>query len=298
LKYNLVILKKVIILNVVNNKNSYIMNLDAIKKKLESMQKTSNGGSNNSSNVKRFKPTIGKQTIRIVPFKYNKEYPFTEMKFYYGIGSRKVIASPLNWGEKDPIAEFAKQLRGTNDKENWRLAKKLDPKTRIYAPVIVRGEESEGVQLWEFGKEIYEAFLQMAADEEVGDFTDVMSGRDIKLVTVGPESTGTAYNKTTIAPSMKTSELSEDSKLIEKWLEEQENPKDLYKPLPFDTIKQALQEWLNPEEEEEETAVEPVDEAKEEPKSNYSLSTKPAAKKSKAEAFDDLFGEDDEDAPF
>jgi hypothetical protein len=125
------------------------------------------------------------------------------MKFYYGIGSKKVIASPLNWGEKDPIAEFAKQLRGTNDKENWKLAKKLDPKVRIFAPVIVRGEESEGVQLWEFGKEIYEAFLQMAADEEVGDFTDLMTGRDIKLVTVGPDVTGTKYNKTTIAPSMK-----------------------------------------------------------------------------------------------
>jgi hypothetical protein len=278
------------------------MNLDAIKKKLESMQKTSNGGSsNNSSNVKRFKPTVGKQTVRVVPFKYNKEFPFTEMRFYYGIGSKKVIASPLNWGEKDPIAEFAKQLRGTNDKENWRLAKKLDPKTRIYAPVIVRGEESEGVQLWEFGKEIYEAFLQMAADEEVGDFSDIMSGRDIKLVTVGPESTGTAYNKTTIAPSMKTSALSEDSKLIEKWLEEQENPKDLYKPLPFDTIKQALQEWLNPEEEEEDFTPADgkleVNEVKEEPKSNYSLSTKPAAKKSKADAFDDLF-DDDEDSPF
>jgi hypothetical protein len=272
------------------------MNLDAIKKKLESMQKTSNGGSNNnSSNVKRFKPTVGKQTVRVVPFKYNKEFPFTEMRFYYGIGSKKVIASPLNWGEKDPIAEFAKQLRGTNDKENWRLAKKLDPKVRIYAPVIVRGEESEGVQLWEFGKEIYEAFLQMAADEEVGDFTDIMSGRDIKLVTVGPESTGTAYNKTSIAPSMKTSALSEDSKQIEKWLEEQENPLDLYKPLPFDTIKQALQEWLNPEEEVEEE--EAVEETVTPAKSNYSLSTKPAAKKSKSDAFDDLFDED-EDAPF
>jgi hypothetical protein len=277
------------------------MNLDAIKKKLESMQKTSNGGSNNnSSNVKRFKPTIGKQTVRVVPFKFNKEFPFTEMKFYYGIGSKKVIASPLNWGEKDPIAEFAKQLRGTNDKENWRLAKKLDPKTRIFAPVIVRGDESEGVQLWEFGKEIYEAFLQMAADEEVGDFSDIMSGRDIKLVTVGPESTGTAYNKTTIGPSMKTTSLSEDSKLIEKWLEEQENPKDMYKPLPFDTIKQALQEWLAPEEEEEEFIAADGKlevEVKEEPKSNYSLSTKPAAKKSKADAFDDLFEEDD-DMPF
>jgi hypothetical protein len=275
------------------------MNLDAIKKKLESMQKTSNGGSNNnSSNVKRFKPTVGKQTVRVVPFKHNKEFPFTEMKFYYGIGSRKVIASPLNWGEKDPIAEFAKQLRGTNDKENWRLAKKLDPKVRIFAPVIVRGEEAEGVQMWEFGKEIYEAFLQMAADEEVGDFSDVVSGRDIKLTTVGPETTGTKYNKTTIAPSMKTSELSKDSKLIETWLEEQENPLDMYKPLPFDTIKQALQEWLDPEETEDGEEVVVEDEVKEEPKSNYSLSTKPAAKKSKAEAFDDLFEDDDNDAPF
>ena len=70
---------------------------------------------------------------------------------------------------------------------------------------------------------------------------------------VGPESTGTAYNKTTIAPSMKTTSLSEDSKLIEKWLDEQENPLDLYKPLAFDVIKQALQEWLNPEDEAEET---------------------------------------------
>jgi hypothetical protein len=275
------------------------MNLDAIKKKLESMQKTTNGGSNNnSSNVKRFKPTVGKQTVRVVPFKYNKEFPFTEMRFYYGIGSKKVIASPLNWGEKDPIAEFAKQLRGTNDKENWRLAKKLDFKTRVFAPVIVRGEESEGVQLWEFGKEIYEAFLQMAADEEVGDFSDIMSGRDIKLVTVGPESTGTAYNKTSIAPSMKTSALSEDSKLIEKWLEEQENPLDLYKPLPFDTIKQALQEWLNPEDEaEEEVEEEEVEETVAPAKSNYSLSTKPATKKSKADEFDDMF-EDDDDLPF
>jgi len=276
------------------------MNLDAIKKKLESMNKTSNGSNNNSSNVKRFKPSVGKQTVRVVPFKFNKEYPFTEMKFYYGIGSRKVIASPLNWKEKDPIAEFAKQLRGTNDKENWRLAKKLDPKTRIFAPVIVRGEENEGVQLWEFGKEIYEAFLQMAADEEVGDFTDIMTGRDIKLNTVGPDATGTPYNRTTISPSMKVTPLSSDKTTVEKFLNEQDNPLDMYKPLPFDTIKQALQEWLNPEEEEGEIVSEQAqgfDDEVAETKSNYSLSTKTNTKKSKSEQFDDLF-EDDDDMPF
>jgi hypothetical protein len=273
------------------------MNLDAIKKKLESMTKPTSSGSSNQT--KRFKPQVGKQTIRVVPFKYNKEFPFIEMRFYYGIGSKKVIASPLNWGEKDPIAEFAKQLRGTNDKENWKLAKKLDPKVRIFAPVIVRGEESEGVQLWEFGKEIYEAFLQMAADEEVGDFTDIMTGRDIKLVTVGPDVTGTKYNKTTIAPSMKMSALSKDEKEIELWLEEQTNPKESYKPLPFDDIKAALQEWLTPEgdEDEDEEDETPIKEEAAPAKSNYSLSSKPAAKKSKADTFDDLF-EDDDDAPF
>ena len=271
------------------------MDLNAIKSKLESMQKTTYSGGNNNS--KRFKPSVGKQTVRVVPFKYNKDYPFTEMKFYYGIGSRKVIASPLNWNEKDPIAEFAKQLRGTNDRENWRLAKKLDPKTRVFAPVIVRGEESEGVKMWEFGKEIYEAFLQMAADEEVGDFTDIVNGRDIKLVTTGPDTNGTKYNATTISPSMKQTPLSTDKAQVETFLNDQQNPKETFRPLPFDTLKGALQEWLSPEEDEEgEISSEPpVGFDDEKPESNYSLSTK--KKETKVDKFDEMFDKED-DLPF
>ena len=151
--------------------------------------------------------------------------------------------------------------------------------------------------MWEFGKEIYEAFLQMAADEEVGDFTDIMMGRDIKLVTVGPDSTGTVYNKTTITPSMKTSPLTEDEKSLELWLEDQVNPKESYKMLPFDEIKAALAEWLNPEEDEEFIPSDGLLTVEEKPQTNYSLSAKPEAKKSKADAFDDLF-EDDDDSPF
>tara|TARA_R110000796_G_scaffold250480_1_gene379497 strand:+ start:1730 stop:2560 length:831 start_codon:yes stop_codon:yes gene_type:complete len=276
------------------------MNLDAIKKKLDSMSKSTNNSSsgNNFPQTRKFKPSIGKQTVRVVPFKYNKDYPFTEMKFYYGIGKFKLIASPLNWEEKDPIAEFAKQLRGTNDKENWRLAKKLDPKTRIFVPVIVRGQESEGVQLWEFGKEIYEAFLQMAADEEVGDFSNIMNGRDIKLVTVGPDVTGTKYNKTTISPSMKQTQLSTDSTQVETWLEDQQNPKETYRPLPFDTIKGALQEWLSPEEENEGDITSQPAEGFSDDKvdSNYSLSTK--KKETKTDKFDAMFDEESDDLPF
>ena len=279
------------------------MDLNVIKQRLNQMQNTASNQSSGGGKNMFWKPSIGKQTVRIVPFKYDKDNPFTEMKFYYGIGSKKVMSSPANWGDKDPIMEFAKQLRQSNDKDNWRLAKKLDAKTRVFAPVIVRGEESEGVKLWQFGKEIHEAFLQMAADEEIGDFTDIAQGRDIKLNTVGPESTGTPYNRTTLGPSMKTSPLSEDANEIQKFLDEQADPKKVFKALSYEEMKSALQEWLTPEGEEEEDSIisEPAEsfdsDVKETPKSNYSLSAKP--KQSTSDKFDSLFSDEKaDDLPF
>jgi len=271
------------------------MDLNEIKSRLNSLQAKSSSGGERKNMF--WKPSVGKQTVRIVPNKYNKKNPFTEMFFYYGIGNR-VMISPLNFGEKDPIAEFAKQLRQTSDKDNWRLAKKLDAKMRIFAPVVVRGEESEGVKLWQFGKEIYEAFLQMASDEEIGDFTDVSLGRDIKLNTVGPESTGTPYNRTTIGPSLKTTPLVEDADQVKALLDNQPNPKEIFKRYTFDEMKAALQEWLDPEDEAQEGDI--IDDEKvvdSTPQNNYALNT-PQPKVSNSEKFDSLFDEEDDDLPF
>ena len=279
------------------------MDLNLIKKKLDNLNqsKKSSGGGKNLF----WKPSVGKQVVRVVPNKYNKSIPFTEMFFYYGIGER-VMASPQNWKEKDPIREFTKQLRSSNDKENWRLAKKLDAKTRIFAPIIVRGEESEGVKLWQFGKEVYQEFLNMAADEEIGDYTDIAQGRDIKLTTVGPEVTGTPYNKTSIGPSLKTSPISSDENVIKDILENQPDPMKIFKRYTFDEVKASLQSWLTPEDEEKEGEIisEPAVEFDGESKGgNYSLDT--SAKKSKSEQFDDLFDDkkdsktdDDDDLQF
>ena len=279
------------------------MDLNLIKKKLDNLNqsKKSSGGGKNLF----WKPSVGKQVVRVVPNKYNKSIPFTEMFFYYGIGER-VMASPQNLKEKDPIREFTKQLRSSNDKENWRLAKKLDAKTRIFAPIVVRGQEDEGVKLWQFGKEVYQEFLNMAADEEIGDYTDIAQGRDIKLTTVGPEVTGTPYNKTSIGPSLKTSPISSDENVIKDILENQPDPMKIFKRYTFDEVKASLQSWLTPEDEEKEGEIisEPAVEFDGESKGgNYSLDT--SAKKSKSEQFDDLFDDkkdskkdEDDDLPF
>ena len=271
------------------------MDLNEMRNRLASMQSKQSGKGGGEQKKIFWKPSVGKQVIRVVPSQANRKNPFTEMYFHYGIGSNTMV-SPTNWGEKDPIVEFAKQLRSTSDKENWRLAKKLDPKMRIFVPIIVRGEEAEGVKLWQFGKELYMDFLNLADNEDVGDFTDVMSGRDITLTTVGPEVTGTSYNKTTIMPKVRETALADDKKTIEALLNNQPNPMEVFKRYSYDEMKQALQEWLAPEEsgaDEEEVAV---TEAPSTQGKGYALKTPAAAKVNKAEKFDSLF--DDDDLPF
>ena len=275
------------------------MDLNQIKSKLESLQSQTNSNKGTGKSL-FWKPSVGKQQVRIVPNKYNKSFPFTEMQFYYGIGQR-VMASPLNWGEKDPIQEFTKQLRASGDKENWYLAKKLDAKTRIFAPIVIRGQEDEGVKLWQFGKEVYQAFLNLAADDEIGDYTDVSGGRDIKLTTVGPEVTGTPYNKTTISPSMKQSPISDNANIVERSLDTQPNPKEVFKRLTFDEVKANLETFLKPEGGEEgEISSEPAVAFDSESKNNYSLEGKDTTSKSdKFDAlFDDKKSSTDDDLPF
>ena len=276
------------------------MDLNEMRNRLSAMQSKQSGKGGGEKKSVFWKPSVGKQVVRVVPSKYNKKNPFTEMYFHYGIGKNTMV-SPINWGEKDPIVEFAKQLRTTSDKENWRLAKKLDPKMRIFVPVVVRGEESEGVKLWQFGKELYMDFLNLADNEDVGDFTDVMNGRDITLTTVGPEVTGTNYNKTTIMPKVKETPLADGKSAIEALLENQPNPMEVFKKYSFDEMKQALQEWLTPEDEYEEGAI--IDDEKEEevassPAKAYVLKTPAAEKVSKADKFDALFDEEENDLPF
>ena len=262
------------------------MDLNQIKQKLESLQKQQNSNKTGGKSL-FWKPSVGKQQIRIVPNKYNKSFPFTEMMFYYGIGQR-VMASPTNWGEKDPIQEFTKKLRASGDKENWYLAKKLDAKTRIFAPVIVRGEEEEGVKLWQFGKEVYQAFLNLASDDEIGDYTEPSGGRDIKLTTVGPEVTGTPYNKTTISPSMKQSPISDNANVVERALDNQPNPIEIFKRLTFDEVKANLESFLTPEGESEgEISSEPSVAFDGESSKNYTLEGKDTT--SKSDKFNSLF---------
>jgi len=289
------------------------MDINSIRAKLSALQTQNSRPSGEARKNVFWKPAVGKQTIRIVPSAYNKSNPFSELYFHYGIDKNPII-SPTNWGETDPIVEFAKQLRNTRDKESWRLARKLDPKMRVFVPIIVRGEESEGVKLWGFGKEIYMELLSMVEDEDIGDYTDIVSGRDLNLTTVGADTTGTGFNKTTVRARTKESVLVEDDAMLQTILKDQPDPLKVFSRMSFDDMKSVLQKWLAVDEEGTEGSIisEPAsnfDDTKpkattteelpwKKPESKFSLETQGKKVESKADKFDSLFNDDDNDLPF
>jgi hypothetical protein len=279
------------------------MDIASIKQRLNSLQSTNNTGKKEKIDYSKvyWKPKEeGKYQIRIVPSKLNPKNPFQEVFVHYGF-SKFPIYALTNWDEKDPIVEFAAQLRKTNDRENWVLAKKLDPKMRVFAPVIVRGEEEKGVRLWEFGKEIYMQLLGIAEDEDYGDYTDINDGRDFTVDVVKGDIGGRQGLKSSIRIKPKTTALSSDASLIQTFLKEQPVLLEIQRKMEFDVLKEVLQNWLSPEdaagevdEDEEEAVVEVA------PVKAYALKTPMAPKANKADQFDSLFEDEDEsnDLPF
>ena len=288
------------------------MDLNMIKSKLGSLQSQSSKGKGEKIDYTKiyWKPKQeGKTQVRIIPSKFNKEWPFKEVQLHYGF-SKFAIYSLSNWGEADPIVEFAKKLRETNESDNWSLAKKIDPKMRIFAQVIVRGEEDKGVRLWEFGKNIYQSLLSLADDPDYGDYTDINEGIDFTIEAKYGDVGGRKVLLTSITPKRKSSVLSKDADEIKGWLEDQNDILELqgrYKK-SYDDIKALLANFINPEEEEEEGAIiaeKSSDFDKDtttDPKSNYSLSKKDT--KAPVDKFDSLFDEkkdkdeDEDDLPY
>jgi hypothetical protein len=108
------------------------MNVNEIKAKLQAMQTQNSAQSTGSRKNNFYKPSVGKEVIRVVPSKFNKSNPFSELMFHYGIHKFPII-SPINFGDADPIVEFVAKLREAGGQENWRLARKLEPKMRVFA---------------------------------------------------------------------------------------------------------------------------------------------------------------------
>jgi hypothetical protein len=224
--------------------NNMAIDLAAIRKKLNQIS-----GQNSKRNVMWRPEENSETTVRLIAYPNNEGQPFKELMFYYNIGNNPGLLAPYQYGKADPIQELITKLRDEGSKESYELAKKLYPKMRCYAPVIVRGEEDKGVRLWAFGKQVYQTLLNYMLDEDYGDITDPLEGRDVRITC--SKTPGKMWATTDVRPRGKDTPLSEDSKQSKNWLDNIPDVNDLFELKSYQELENIVNQWLNGEDEDE-----------------------------------------------
>ena len=151
---------------------------------------------------------------------------------------------------------------------------------RTFAPVIVRGEEKQGVKFWGFGKTVYQELLSIIADPDYGDITDPVNGRDVVVEFLSAEETGASFPTTKIRVKPNQTPISDEPEVLEV-VKSQQDIKEIYQELSYDDLTDVLNEWLNPSDDSS-------DEEEQEKVSASEISNSKTVSNS-ADAFDELF---------
>jgi len=223
------------------------LDLEKMKAKRDALENRGNGKS------VFWRPEDGEQTIRIVPTPDGD--PFREYWFHYNLGKNPGFLSPKkNFGEDDPLNDFIRQLYKDGSDESIKMAKNLSARQRFFTPVLVRGEEDQGVRLWGFGKTAYRELLNLVLNPEYGDITDTDEGTDLTLNYGKPP--GAQFPQTTITPRRKSSPLSASEEQIGQLLDQIPDFGSVFDRKTPQQVQAMLDEFLLGEDDAEEVSSE------------------------------------------
>jgi len=215
------------------------IDLDKMRQKHSALTTKGGGGNNDTF----WKPEEGINNIRIVCPKDGD--PFRDYLFHYRMGAdgNTTMISPRTFGRTDPIAEFGNQLWNEGTEASKQEAREFFPRMRVFAPVVVRGEEDKGVRLWGFSKTTYESLLNIVLDPEYGDITDPHTGTDLRLE-YGKKA-GQMYPTTDIRPFRKASKLVKTDKEIDTLLDTMPKFEEVFPETTTEQAQLLLDQTLN-----------------------------------------------------
>lgn len=228
------------------------MGIDMKKMREKYAALKSRGGGGKSS---FWRPQDGDQTIRIVPTADGD--PFKEYWFHYNLGKHNGFLSPKrNFGEDDPLNDFVRSLYNEGTEESIKMAKSLSARQRFFAPVVVRGEEEQGVRIWGFGKQVYETILGLVLNPDYGDITDPQTGIDLTINYGKPA--GAQYPQTKLTPKRRSTPLFDEQTRVQEALDGVPDFTGLFERKSAAEVQAMLDEFLLGEGDAEETSSETV----------------------------------------
>jgi hypothetical protein len=203
-------------------------NLDAIRSKINQLSGNKKGGGTASGTGEKtkiawWKSTLGQHDVRFLPYSHNGQ-PFHEVSYYdTRLLAERRFVSGVQFGLPDPIFNLFTEMKKDRSKEAWLQWRNLQAKERYYAPIIVRGEEDKGVQLWEMNSALVNEIYGILASPDYVDenLMDPQKGYDftINVTPTDKMFNGSPVKKITPLPRRKPSPLATTEEGIKKIME-------------------------------------------------------------------------------
>lgn len=198
-------------------------NIDALKAKINALSGPVKSG-DTKAKITWWKPQIGTHDVRFVPLSDGEgnplSQPFFEVAYYDDKAlSEKRFVAPSQFGGEDPLKVVALELAKDRSREGWLVRKKLTPRERYYAAVLVRGEEEKGLQVWEISpqvcKDIYS--LLVMPDYVDDDLFSTETGFDFTVSVTATDKTfnGHPVKAIKLVPRRKASKLAAKKEQID-----------------------------------------------------------------------------------
>ena len=148
------------------------------KKRLEEVRKAD---ADKKSRGEFYSLKEGKNSLRLLPpWGENGEW-CREVGYHFRVVEKKALLCPkITFKEDCPICEeVSRMFKGSE--EDKKHAREISSKQRCYANVLDLDAKDGKVKIFQFGPMIRDKFLAYFADDEVGDFTNVDKGRNVKI---------------------------------------------------------------------------------------------------------------------
>lgn len=163
----------------------------------------------------------GDTVLRFLPPIGQRKSPFATAYVHWitlPTGERRKVNCPRMMAKQPcEVCAKAEKLRASRNPADQKAGKKLFPKMSVYANVIDRGAEHNGVQVYGFGKTVFEGLVAIRQNpKKGGKFVGVEDGRDIIITRKGKGQFDTEYS---VAADMSVSPLHMDPGQADEWLE-------------------------------------------------------------------------------
>lgn len=159
------------------------IDLEALRKKHEELNKKSGGGGNNDFIKNFYQVKEGSNNVRILPWKSEDRQFYAETKIHripMENGQVKNVHCRKVHNEKCPLCDLYYSLWKTGKKEDEALARQIKPRSRYYMNIMDR--DTAEVKILSIGEILFKKIVAAMIDPDFGDITDPDKGHDFKIV--------------------------------------------------------------------------------------------------------------------